>query len=277
VFTDSTVDLPSEHIEKYQIGLVPLYVIVDGKSYLDGIEMKPDSLYKIIEETSILPKTSAATIGDFTNAFAPYIDEGYDIVYMGLSSQLSATFQSAVLAAKELDEGRVHVIDSQNLSTGIGLQVLKAAEMALAGSDASDIVKAITAIVPKVRASFILNTLKFLHMGGRCSSIKLLATNVFKIHPQIIVKDGGMVVGAKFRGKWKACLKDYYDLTVGDGTHIDADRVFITHTSNPEAAKYFKQRIEDELDIKDIIVTEAGTVIASHCGPGTIGILYIEK
>lgn len=277
VFTDSTADLSKELIEKYQIGVVPLYVIVEGKPYLDGIEMTAEKLYEIVEESKTLPKTSAATIADFINAFEPYLEQGYDIVYSGLSSKLSSTYQAACLAAKELGEDRVHIVDSLNLSTGIGLQVVKAAELALSGATIKDIIENLSQITPKVRASFIIDTLNYLHMGGRCSSITLLASNVLKIHPQIIVKDGGMTVGAKFRGKWKTCLKDYYELTVGDGNHIDPERIFITHSSNPRAAEYFRERIEKELNIKEVLTTEAGTVISSHCGPGTIGILFIEK
>ncbi len=277
IFTDSTVDLTKDLVEKYEIGVVPLYVNIEDASYLDGIEITTADLYRIVDEKQTLPKTSTAPVTDFVDAFTPWINDGYDIIFMGVSSKLSSTYQTAALAAREFDEGRVTLVDSLSLSTGTALQVVKAAELAKAGLDSKTIAGIVSEITPRVRASFIIDTLKYLHMGGRCSAIQLLASNVLKIHPQIIVKDGAMIVGAKFRGKWKNCLDNYYEVTVGDGSQIDPERVFITHSKNQETAEYFKQRMEKELNIKEILITEAGTVISSHCGPGTIGILYIEK
>ena len=277
IFTDSTADLSSELISKYQINVVPLYVLIGEKSYLDGIEMTTEELYRQVQTNQELPKTAAPSMGNFYEAFKPWINAGYDIVYIGLSSGLSGTVQSAVVAAEEFDKGRVKVIDSLNLSTGIGLLVLKAAEMAAEGSSSSEIYETVTGLVPKVKVSFIIDTLKYLHMGGRCTSVQFLASSVLKIRPQIIVKDGGMVVGAKFRGKRQSCLDQFYEEVVGDGSQIELERAFITCSdcTSDEIANYRKKL--EKLGIREVNVTQAGTVISSHCGPGTIGILYIEK
>jgi DegV family protein with EDD domain len=277
IFTDSTADLSHDLLDKYQIGVVPLYVTIGEKNYLDGVQLTTEELYGLVDQYQSLPKTAAPSMGNFYDAFAPWVRNGYDIVYIGLSSQLSATLQSAIVAAGEFEEGSVLVIDSLNLSTGIGLLVLKAAEMAQEGKGSGEIYEAISALVPKVRVSFIIDTLKYLHMGGRCSAVQLLASNVLKIRPQIIVKDGGMIVGAKFRGKRSKCLDQFYEEVVGNGIQIDMDRAFVTHSgcSEEEIADY-QARLES-LGIREVLVTQAGTVISSHCGPGTIGILYIEK
>ncbi|HOB20282.1 MAG TPA: DegV family protein, partial [Candidatus Atribacteria bacterium] len=183
IFTDSTVDLSKELVEKYEIGVVPLYVNIEDSSYLDGVEITTADLYKLVGEKQTLPKTSTAPVTDFVNAFAPWINAGYDIIFIGVSSKLSSTYQTAALAGREFDEGRVTLVDSLSLSTGTALQVIKAAELAKAGMDSKTIAETVSKITPRVRASFIIDTLKYLHMGGRCSAVQLLASNVLKIHP----------------------------------------------------------------------------------------------
>jgi DegV family protein with EDD domain len=277
IFTDSTADLSEELIAKYQIGVVPLYVLIKEKSYLDGVELTTEELYQQVEKNQTLPKTAAPSMGDFYEAFKPWVSDGYDIVYIGLSSKLSGTLQSALVTAEEFDEGRVKVIDSLNLSTGIGILVLRAAEMVEEGRGSAEIYEEIRELVPKVRVSFIIDTLKYLHMGGRCSSVQFLASSVLKIRPQIIVKDGGMIVGSKYRGKRQSCLDQFYDEVVGDGSKIDLQRAFVTHSlcNNDELLNYSKKL--EKLGVHEVSITQAGTVISSHCGPGTVGIIYIEK
>ena len=170
------------------------------------------------------------------------------------------------------------MVDSCNLSTGIGQLVLRAAEMARMGNkEAARIVEEINNLVPRVRSSFVIDTLKYLHMGGRCSSIQLIASTMLKIKPQIIVQDGGMIVGEKYRGKGKKVLDSYFNDCVGDGSHIETDRIFVTHSAYEEGAHYLADKIKDVLNPGEICITNAGAVISSHCGPGTVGILYIEK
>ncbi|NLU36138.1 MAG: DegV family protein [Clostridiales bacterium] len=276
VITDSCADLSADLVKKFDLDVVPMYVQIEGKSYLDGIEMTTEELYRLVEKSNTLPKTAAPSSGDFYERFSKWINAGYDVIYVGLSSKLSAAYQAARIAAEEFDENRLKLVDTHSLSTGIGLLTLKAAEMAQEGKGLEEIYQKVSALVPKVRVSFMIDTLKYLHMGGRCSSIQLLASNVLKIRPQIIVKDGGMIVGAKFRGKRASCLNQFYEEAVGDGSQINRQRVFVTHSAcSPEECMDFKRRLE-ELGISEVYITQAGTVISSHCGPGTIGILYIE-
>ena len=276
IFTDSTADLSSELVEKYDIEVVPLYVLIGENSYLDGIEMTTEELYRQINERQIMPKTAAPSTGDFYEKFAPWVQAGYDVVYVGLSSHLSGTFQAARLAAEEFAEGRVWVLDSLNLSTGIGLLVLKAAELAWQGKSAAEISSSISELIPRVRVSFVIDTLQYLHMGGRCTSIQLLASNVLKIRPQIIVKDGGMITGAKFRGKRASCLEQFYKEVVGDGSKINRERAFVTHSGCSEAELLdYTNRLKG-IGVSEVLTSQAGSVISSHCGPGNIGIIYIE-
>lgn len=279
IFTDSTADLSKDLLERYHISVVPLYVVLAETSYLDGVQLTTKALYEYVDEHQTLPKTSAPTVGDFYKAFKPWLEEGYDIVYIGLSSKLSATLQSALLAAQDFTgKNRVYVVDSQNLSTGIGLLVLEAAELALEGLDGAAIHHRITELVANVRSSFIIDTLKYLHMGGRCSSIQLLASSLLRIRPQIIVKDGGMIVGEKYRGNRKHCLDHFYDDHVlSHRDLIDRHRIFVTHSAALEDALYYKERLMQDFEFDEVLITEAGTVISSHCGPKTIGILYRTK
>ncbi len=277
IFTDSTADLAEQQLEALNISVVPLYVIIGGKSYRDGIELTTEELYKKVDELQTLPKTSAPSIEDFITAFKLWVEEGYDVIFIGISSGISSTVQSATMAANELGPDRVFVIDSLNLSTGIGLLAAKAAEMALDGKGAMEIVETITADVAKVHTSFFIDTLKYLHMGGRCTSLQFIASSVLKIKPRIIVRDGGMIVGEKYRGKDKKILDSFYSDQVGDGSHIDLHRIFVTHSHYTEGAEYLAEKLKQNLNPNEVCITPAGSVISSHCGPGTVGILYLEK
>ncbi|MBM7581846.1 DegV family protein with EDD domain [Caldicoprobacter guelmensis] len=277
VFTDSTADLPSEQLEALDISVIPLYVTMGDKSYRDGVDITTQQLYKMVDELQSLPKTAAPPVEDFIAAFKPWVDQGYDVVYVGISSKLSATVQNAMVAASEFEPGRVYVVDSQNLSTGIGLLAVKAAELAMQGISAEEIVEKLTPLIPRVRTSFVINTLKYLHMGGRCTSLQLIASTMLKIKPQIVVKDGGMVVGEKFRGKDKKVLDAFYEVHVGDGRNVDLERIFVTHSDYQEGAEYLAEKLKSHLNPKEVCITSAGAVISSHCGPGTVGILYLER
>lgn len=277
ILTDSTADLPQSILDRYSVGVIPLYVLIDGKSYKDGIEITTDELYRLVSEHHSLPQTAAPSVGDFYEAFAPWIRDGYDIIYIGLSSRVSATIQSAVVAADEFEEGRIRIIDSMNLCNGIGLLVWKAAEMVEKGISPEEICKTITGLVPKVRSSFMVDTMKYLYMGGRCSSIQMLAGNVLKIRPQILVKDGGMTVESKYRGKRQSCMDQFFGEFVGDGSRIAGKRIFVANSGSPEEELIaYRDRLH-QMGIGEVCIAKAGTVISSHCGPGTFGLFYIEK
>ncbi len=277
VFTDSTADIPGELREEYNISFVPLYVTIGGKSYKDQVDINTAGLYELVDQLQELPKTAAPSTQDFINSFKPWIDKGYDIIFFGISSKLSATVQSANLAAQEFDEGRVHVVDSMNLSMGIGLLALKAAMWASQGLEVSEILKRVEAMIPRVRSSFIIDTLKYLHMGGRCSSLELIAGTVLKIRPQILVKDGGLTVSEKYRGKKEKALNSFYNNFVKKVKNIEKSGIVLAHSADPDSAQYLKEKVIAEYDFENIYILEAGTVISSHCGPGTVGIMYLEE
>lgn len=277
IITDSTCDLSKEIIESRNIKVLPLYVRFGEDTYRDGIDITTDRLYELVEQKNEIPKTSAVSPGDFIEAFEPLIKDGYDIIYTGIGSSLSGTFQSAHIASIEFPENRIYLVDSKNLSTGIGLLVLKACDLRDQGLSASDIKDRLLEIVPKVRSQFAVKTLDYLHKGGRASGTAKLLGTMLRIKPIIQVRDGKMDVYTKTMGKMSRALDvmltDYINL----GEQIDLDYVMITHSQAGKHVDYMSEIVNQKLKPNKLFVTEAGCVISSHCGPGTIGILYIVK
>lgn len=276
IFSDSTCDLPPDLIVQSQIGIVPLYVLFDDVSYGDGVDITTPVLYEKVKETGKLPTTAAPSPGEFIRAFAPWVEAGEDIVYIGLSSQFSATINNARLAAQEFPPGRVEVVDSQNLSTGIGLLVMRAADFAAEGLDAPSIAENIRSLRAKVRTEFIIDTLEYLHKGGRCSGITRFIGGVLQIRPSVRVVDGGMVPAQKFRGSRAKALQGLVKGVLAAKERISPERVFVTHSIS-EDAPYLQRELEKKAGVKEVLISQAGCVISSHCGPNAIGILYIEK
>jgi DegV family protein with EDD domain len=276
IFTDSTSDLTLEIINNNDISIIPLYVNFNEKSYRDGIDITTRELYERVEEHGILPKTAAGSPSDFFNAFKPYIDEGKDIIFIGLSSELSSHLQNAALAASEFPEGRIHIIDSLNLSSAIGLLVMKAVDFKNQGLEAYEIAEKVKKLVPKVKTAFVIDTLDYLHKGGRCSAISSFVGGVLKIRPVVKVVDGKMILAQKLMGKREKALSTMLSNVIKEKDHIDMDRIMVTHSISDDA-DYLKSELKKALPVKEIIETQAGCVISSHCGPNTIGILYIEK
>ncbi|NLJ66557.1 MAG: DegV family protein [Clostridiales bacterium] len=278
VFTDSTADIPIELREQYNISLIPLYVTIGEQIYRDQVDIDTSKLYDLVNEVGELPKTAAPSTQDFINSFKPWIDNGNDIIFLGISSKLSATVQSAGLAAQELGEDRVRVVDSGNLSMGIGLMAIKAAQWASEGLSSEAIYNNLIDMRMRTRTSFVIDTLKFLHMGGRCSALELIAGTVLKIRPQIVVREGSLHVADKHRGKKMKTLDVFYDNFVEANQNIETDIIAVAHSADPSSAEYLENKLlESGLKFNNIYVVEAGTVISSHCGPGTVGVLFIEK
>ncbi|WP_353892558.1 DegV family protein [Proteinivorax hydrogeniformans] len=275
LFTDSTSDLSKQLLNEHRIDVVPLSVVFADKAFKDGQEINTEKMYNIIDENGKLPKTSAPSPQDFIDAFKPYIDDGYEIIYIGLSSDLSVTCQNASLASQSLD-GKVHVVDSKNLSTGIGLLVLKAADFINEGFSSEEVAQKVRNLVEKVETEFVINTLEYLHKGGRCSGVQNFVGNMLKIRPVVKVVDGGMILAQKTRGKRKKALKTLLKNALKNKKEITEDRIFVTHSMDSEGAEYLKAELEKEVK-GQVIITDAGCVISSHCGPKTVGILYIKK
>ena len=277
IISDSTCDLSAELIEKYQIQILPLTVSLGERSGQDGVDITPEDIYAYVSETGELPKTSAINISDYEDIFRTWTDAGYAVVHFNISSGFSCTHQNACLAAAELEN--VYVVDSRNLSTGQGLVVLRGAEMAQQGASAEDIHRVCTELTGKVEASFVIDNLDYLRRGGRCSAVAALGANLLKLKPCIEVKDGGMAVGKKYRGKIGAVMLEYVTERLDGREDIDLTRIFLTHTKCDDADISAVRQAISELQpgFGEIIETTAGSTITTHCGPGTMGILFIRK
>ncbi len=273
---DSTSDLTPEIVEKFNIQTIPLGIVLDSKSYQDGVDIDPDFVYKYHEEHGVLPKTSAANVGEMVEFFKKYVDEGYAIVHFNISSKMSSTYQNSLIASQEFED--VYVVDTKNLSTGEGLLIMKAAEMAAEGKEAKEIFDTVSSLIPYVDASFVIDSLEYLHKGGRCSTIAALGANLLKLKPCIQVLDGAMDVCKKYRGKYIACLREYVADRVGDYSDIDLDRVFVTHAGvDEEIVNEVRDLVAKAAPFKEIIVSRAGCTISAHCGRNTLGVLFIRK
>ena len=277
ILADSTCDLSKELTERYSIGIIPLYVRLGEDEYRDGIDITPAELYKWSDEHGQTPKTAAPGIEDISGFLDPAGSDEY--VIFTISSQMSASFNNARLAAENMEmSDRVHVIDSENLSTGIGLLVIRAAELAAEGKAAAEIVAEIESLKDKVRASFVIDTLVYLHRGGRCSGLAALFGSVLKLHPRIAVTNGAMHPEQKYRGSSRKYVLEYVKDMEQDLLNARKDRVFITHSPCDRAViDSVRAYLESLHHFDEILETDAGGVIASHCGPGTLGVLFIAE
>ncbi len=276
ITSDSTSDLSPELRERYNITILPLGVTLGDKAYRDGVDITPDDIYAHHAKTGILPKTTAANVDECINFFKSFVEEGKTVIHFSISSTMSSTFNNARLAAMELEN--VYVIDSANLSTGEGLLVIAAAEMANSGMEAEEIVSRLEEIKPCVDASFVIDSLEYLHKGGRCSALAMLGANLLKLKPCIEVKNGVMGVGKKYRGKYADVLKAYVEEHIGDASDIDLDRVFVTHAGcDPEIVNSVVEQVKALAPFKEVFLTRAGCTISSHCGANTLGVLFIRK
>jgi DegV family protein with EDD domain len=277
IVTDSTADIARKTMTERDISMVPLYVRFGETVYRDGIDIDTTDLYRMVEEKGELPTTSSVSPGDFIKAFAPFVERGEDVIFIGIGDKLSATFKSAMLAASEFEEGRVVPIDSKNLSSGTALLVLKACDLRDKGFDAKAIRDAITDMVPRVRSQFAIRTLDYLHKGGRASGTAKLVGTVLGIKPIIKVNDGTLLVHRKPAGKMSRALDIMLGEFLAEGENIDTERVMITHSQAEKNVGYMADVVKESVDVKDLVISDAGCVISSHCGPGTIGILYVVK
>lgn len=278
IISDSTCDLSGELLDKYDVSILPLHILLGDDEYLDGVNITPDDIYKWADANDTTPKTSAVSISDAVEVMKPVLDEGHEIVIFCIASGMSTTYNVFRLAAQELDaEERVRVIDSKNLSTGIGLQVIEAACMAKEGKSLDEIADAMETLKERVNASFVVDTLTYLHRGGRCSGLAAMAGGMLKLHPKIAVTDGVMGAEKKYRGKMNSVLLNYAKDLEADLLTAKKDRVFITHSGcDQEAIDSVKAYLESLQVFGEILITRAGGVISSHCGPGTLGVLFIE-
>ncbi len=278
IITDSTCDLSEDLLQRYDISVIPLYIQLDDESYRDKVEINPDKIYEWSETNKKTPKTSAPSIADALEVLSQFDEDGTNIIYMGIASEMSTTINVMRLASEEMEKAKVYIIDSKNLSTGIGLQLLRIAKLREEGIEAKEIVRRIEADRDKVRAGFVVDTLTYLHRGGRCSATTALFASALKIKPEIAVIDGKMDVAKKFRGNIDSVIKKYVDGLEGSIKEADSEHIFITHSGGVEdIAENLKKRLEDMNYFKEVHITRAGGVITSHCGPKTLGVLFYSK
>lgn len=279
IISDSTCDLSKELLERYDVDIVPLHVLMGDSEYEDGVDIAPDEIYAWSDANKTTPKTSAASLERVIEIFKPYIDNGREIVSFSISEEMSTSANVMRLAARELNaEKRIRVINSANLSTGIGLQVIEAALMAGEGKTVEEIERRIEEIKPRVRTSFVVDTLTYLYRGGRCSGLAAMAGSVLKLHPRISVADGKMSPGKKYRGNISKAVMDYVKDMEESLKNAEPSRVFITHSGcDRQLLDTVRSYLEGLRVFEEILETRAGGVISSHCGPGTLGVLFIEK
>ena len=276
IFADSTCDLSQELVDRYGITIVPLSIIMGDQSYYDGEDVTPDKIFEWADANKTTPKTAAVTQERAEEVLRPLIDAGDDIIFFCISSKMSSTCNVISMVGDGYE--KLHVIDSYNLSTGIGLQVIRAAELAKAGLDAATIARNIVADRVKVRASFVIDTLTYLARGGRCSAVTALFANTLRIHPIIEVKDGSMGVAKKLRGHVEHAIMTYVKSLEQDFRHAHPARVFITHSGCDAALVDEVRNYLKSLGVfEEVLETRAGGVISSHCGPNTLGVLFYEK
>lgn len=279
ITTDSTCDLPQELIEENEITVIPLTVLLGDSVYRDGVDIKPADIYSYVDKTGELPKTSAVTPAEYYEVFKKIVDEGKKVVHIGFSSGLSSSFQNASVASSELDN--VYCVDSKTLCTAQGLLVLKACDFRAKGLDAKKIADKVTKLVPKVSATFVLDGLEYLHKGGRCSTVARFGANVLGIKPSIAVDNqtGKLEVAKKYRGKTDIVHKQYITDRMNEIKRIEPDRVVIAESGgvSPKILAFAKGVIEGKDKFNQVIVTDAGCTISSHCGPKTLAIFYIKK
>lgn len=276
ITSDSTCDLGAL-VEQRNIGILPLGVNLDADSYLDGVNITPQDIFKFVAETKMLPKTSAPSIGDYEEFFEEQLKNYDEVIHFNISAKCSGSHNAAVHAAESF-KGKVRVVDSMALSSGQGLLVMKAADLRDAGKSASEIIEEINSLRCLVNTSFVPDSLDYLHKGGRVSGTVNVAAAVLKIHPLIYMKDGALLPGKKYTGKMSMCLKRYIADLKEMYPQYDTTRCFVTHScADEELVQLAKDLVKENFQFEEVLETVAGSIVTSHCGRNTLGVLFITK
>ena len=276
IMSDSTCDLPQSLVEKYDIGIVPLTIVKAGEAFTDGVNIVPADIFAHVAAGGDLCSTAALSVGDYQEQFSKYAAEYDGIIHINISAEFSCSYQNACLAAEEFDN--VRVVDSRNLSTGQGLVVLKAYELAQTCDNLDDLQAQLNAFTPKVEASFLLDQLRYMVKGGRCSAVVALGANLLNLKPCIEVKDGKMSVVKKYRGSYAKCLASYVKDRLCGREDLDKGTLFVTRTPvTDECLQAVSNAVEQYNDFENTYWNEAGCTVSCHCGPGTLGVLFVRK
>ena len=276
ILSDSTCDLSKELLNKHNITLVPLTIVKDGEAYSDGVTISPAEIFNHVAAGGSLCSTTAMNVGEYCDYFSRYTQEYDGILHINIGSNFSSCYQNACLAAEDFEN--VRVVDSKNLSTGQGLVVLKACELAAQCESLDELQERVQAFTAKIEASFLLDRLDYMVKGGRCSSVAALGANLLNLKPCIEVRDGKMTVTKKYRGNYAKSLANYVKDRLSDRDDLDRDILFVTRTPvSDECLDAVKVAVDTYADFKNIYWTEAGCTVSCHCGPGTLGVLFVRK
>ena len=276
IISDSTCDLSKELVEKYDITIVPLTIIKDGQAYADGITITPADIFAHVAAGGDLCSTAAMNVGEYSECFSKYSSQYDGILHINISAEFSSSYQNACLAAEDFDN--VRVVDSRNLSTGQGLVVLYACKLAQECSSLDELYQKVQAFTEKVEASFVLDQLAYMVKGGRCSSAAALGANLLGLKPCIEVKNGKMSVVKKYRGSYAKCLASYVKDRLANRDDLDGDILFVTSTPvSDECQQAVADAIKTYGSFENVYWTEAGCTVSCHCGPGTLGVLFVRK
>ena len=276
ILSDSTCDLSQQLLEQHNISLIPLTVVKDGQQYKDGVTITPSDIFAHVAAGGNLCSTSANSVGEYADEFAKYAKEYDGVLHINIGSGFSSCYQNACIAASDFDN--VKVVDSQNLSTGQGLVVLEACRLAKECASLDELQEKVQAFTEKVEASFLVDKLTYLAKGGRCSSVAALGANLLNLKPCIDVKDGKMGVSKKYRGKYGKCLASYVQERLEGREDIRRDVIFVTMTSvaDDEYAAVM-DAVKQYGNFETVYETLAGCTVSCHCGPGTLGVLFVRK
>jgi len=277
ISADSTCDLPSDLVSRYNIGITPLYIMKDETPYKDRLEITVNDIFEYVESGAGMTKSSAINVSEYHDYFAQWLKEYDAVIHINIGSYFSTCNQNAKIAAEEFEN--VYTIDSDNLSTGSGHLVLDAAIMAENGMAPERIAEEIEKLKTKVESSFVIGTLKYLHKGGRCSGLAALGANLLKLNPCIEVVDGKMDVGKKYRGSFDKIILQYVEDKLSGRDDIDTRRIFVTYppTMADDLISNVIEKVKSLKDFEEIISCDAGCVISNHCGPICVGILFYRK
>jgi len=276
ITADSTCDLSQEIKERFDIRVIPLTILLGEDSYLDGVDFTAADIYTRYRKDGTLPKTSAPGIQQFTDFFTPILESGCEIVHLDISSDLSSSYNNACIAASEL-EG-VHVVDSRSLGTGLGLLAIEGCECRDRGMSAQEIAEHLRSLTDKVSTSFVLNTLEFMWKGGRCSGVTALGANLLRLKPALEMRDGKLSVYKKYRGNIQSAYRQYVKERLSSA-EIRPTHVFVYDSGEipEETIRELTDMVREAVPGAEVHNSKAGCTVTSHCGPQTVGLMFIKK
>jgi DegV family protein with EDD domain len=277
LFTDSIADPSQTWIKEYDIGVVHAYVTIGEETLKDQAEITPEMMYKKVEEKGGYPRTAAPAPSDYSSAYAPYIEQGYNILHISISSLISSSYQNAVIAADDIPADRITVIDSKNLSAGASMLLIQAARAIQRGEQLARIVEDVKESIPHIHFDVIVNKMDYLHKGGRVSGLQNMLGSLLNIRPQLIVKDGIILASRKHRGKMDKAVGNILEKMVENISSIDTELVIIVQTMSTSNAELLRNGLMERASVKEVAIIDAGCVICSHTGPHALGVAYFVK